>query len=136
VLKIIATCKSPLSLPRCGQYEVTDGLLRQTGGFCCYENDILEAAVELERWLDQWIMMHVCFFLWGGLQGQHPKGNLRYLMVNSNLRYFCPWHQDGTKKRRRYNHPTWSLGKLLAAFPWGSQQDLERSWQTWPNHRS
>jgi len=27
-------------------------------------------------------------------------------------------HQDGTEQGRRYNHSTWSLGELLAAFPW------------------
>jgi len=27
-------------LPRCAQYEGAEGILKQTGGFCCHENEI------------------------------------------------------------------------------------------------
>jgi len=40
MLRIIATRKFPRSLPRCSQYALTEGTLRQTSGSCCHENEI------------------------------------------------------------------------------------------------
>jgi len=76
-----------------------------------------------------------CHFSSGvGRKGSSPRITRDTSWSTAISENFLAPHQDWTKKGWGYNHLNWSLGELLAAFPWGSQQDLHR--QSFPRRSS